>query len=52
MKILFNTYPVAFQKMGGGEKQLEQYYGYLKKKIILQKNLINGPTNKKQKNLT
>lgn len=32
MKILFNTYPVAYQKMGGGEKQLEQYYNYLKKK--------------------
>ena len=32
LKVLFNTYPSAFQKMGGGEKQIEQYYNFLKKK--------------------
>jgi glycosyltransferase involved in cell wall biosynthesis len=32
IKILFNSYPTAFQKMGGGEKQIEQYYNFLKKK--------------------
>ena len=35
IKILFNSYPTAFQKMGGGEKQIEQYYNFLKKKKIL-----------------
>ena len=34
LKVLFNTYPSAFQKMGGGEKQIEQYYNFLKKKKI------------------
>lgn len=36
-KILLNTYPVAYQKMGGGEKQLEQYFNFLKKKKIFVK---------------
>ena len=37
-KILFNTYPVAFQKKGGGEKQIDQYFKYLlKKKKIVEK---------------
>tara|TARA_Y100000389_G_C17455050_1_gene517563 strand:- start:1374 stop:2363 length:990 start_codon:yes stop_codon:yes gene_type:complete len=37
-KILFNTYPVAFQKKGGGEKQIDQYFKYLlEKKIIVEK---------------
>lgn len=39
MKILFSTYPHAYQTRGGGEMQLEQYYKYLKKekKIIVRK---------------
>lgn len=39
MKILFSTYPHAYQTRGGGEMQLEQYYKYLKKekKIIVKK---------------
>ena len=31
MKILFNTYPAAFQTPGGGEVQLLQYEKYISK---------------------
>lgn len=31
MKILFNTYPIAFNTPGGGEVQLLRYYDYLSK---------------------
>ncbi|PLZ01727.1 hypothetical protein CY652_13640 [Burkholderia sp. WAC0059] len=34
MKILFNTYPMAFHTPGGGEVQLMQYYRYLHKQQV------------------
>jgi len=34
MKVLFNTYPVAFDKPGGGERQLLDYKKYLRQKDI------------------
>jgi glycosyltransferase involved in cell wall biosynthesis len=34
MKILFNTYPIAFNTPGGGEQQLLDYKKYLEKKDV------------------
>ncbi|NOR54972.1 MAG: glycosyltransferase [Sulfurovum sp.] len=41
MKILFNTYPVAFDKPGGGEVQLLQYQKYIHNKENIDINLFN-----------
>lgn len=40
MKILFNTYPIAFDKPGGGERQLLDYKRYLKE-VDIQVDLYN-----------